>query len=125
MSSRLAAISLSICALVAVTACGGDDSSSDTSSADPTEAPASPTEAPAGDAAIVMANFAFTVTSASPGSITVRNDDTAAHTATADDGAFDVKVDSGATATIEVDAAGTYAFHCTIHPSMTAELVVA
>ena len=77
---------------------------------------------------ITIAGFAFSVPSAvAPGAtITVANKDSVAHTVTADSGgAFDVTVPAGGTATFKAPAAaGSYAFHCTIHPSMHGTLVV-
>ena len=58
--------------------------------------------------------------------IAVKNEDSADHTVTSDDGkAFNVPVSAGATATIKGVAAGTYAYHCAIHPSMKGTLTVA
>lgn len=52
--------------------------------------------------------------------VTVANDDGTAHTFTADDGAFDTgRIDGGAHTTITIGTAGTYAYHCKIHSSMT------
>jgi plastocyanin len=79
--------------------------------------------------AITISNFKF-----SPGTLRVQdgagmrvaNDDSTAHTVTADDGhSFDSgTVDSGASTTIRAPAAGTYSYHCTIHPFMKGKLVV-
>jgi plastocyanin len=74
---------------------------------------------------IVISGFAFKVSPAPAGTITIRNDDSTAHTVTADDGSFSVSVEGGETATIEIAAAGSYAFHCNFHSSMTGTLVVA
>ena len=57
--------------------------------------------------------------------ITVTNNDTTAHTVTADDGSFDTgKIDPGASATITLDTAGTFAYHCNFHPNMKASITV-
>src|SRR3954470_12513810 len=58
--------------------------------------------------------------------ITVTNHDSTAHPATADDGrSFDTgDIDPGAAATVTLSKAGTYKFHCTIHPFMHGTLVV-
>ena len=58
--------------------------------------------------------------------VTVTNDDSTAHTATADNGgSFDTQnIDPGSSATITVSKPGTYAYHCNIHPFMHATLVV-
>jgi plastocyanin len=73
---------------------------------------------------ITIKGFAFTVTPAKVGTITIRNDDTTKHSVTADDGTFDVEVPAGGTATIDVTKPGTYAFHCKFHPTMKGTLVV-
>ena len=58
--------------------------------------------------------------------ITWTNKDTAPHTVTSDTaGVFDVSVAAGASADLKVPAAGSYTFHCNIHPNMKATLLVA
>lgn len=71
--------------------------------------------------------FAFTSATVAPGSeVTFTNADGAGHTLTADDGAFDTgTVSGGDSATFTAPSEpGEYAFHCTIHPSMTGTLTV-
>ncbi|HTH06179.1 MAG TPA: cupredoxin domain-containing protein [Ilumatobacteraceae bacterium] len=121
MTIRHVLAGLTVSATLLLGACGDDDDNGDDSAS--TEAPSDSGEA-TGDAAVVIAGFAFTTSPASVGTITVRNDDTTAHTVTADDGSFDVRVNPGESGTIEVSEPGTYAFHCTIHPNMTGTLEV-
>jgi len=77
---------------------------------------------------VSIANMAF-----SPASITVTagtmvtwtNNDNMTHTVTADDGSYDsgnIVTGNGFSKTFTV--AGTYAYHCTIHPSMTGTVIV-
>jgi plastocyanin len=77
---------------------------------------------------ITIAGFAFTTpSSVAPGaSITVTNQDSVEHTVTADSaGGFSVTVPAGGTATFTApSAAGSYPFHCSVHPSMHGTLVV-
>nr|WP_296769179.1 cupredoxin domain-containing protein [Rhodococcus sp. (in: high G+C Gram-positive bacteria)] len=77
---------------------------------------------------IVISDFRFAVPAAvSPGEqITIRNEDTAEHSVTADSGdAFDVDVDGGESVTMIVpSSAGAYAFHCEYHPNMIGTLTV-
>lgn len=76
---------------------------------------------------MVAAGFQLSSTTVAPGAeVTFRNDDSVAHTATADDGSFDSgSVPAGGSATFTApDAPGEVAFHCEIHPSMTATLTV-
>jgi plastocyanin len=121
-------IAAAAAAIIVLAACGSDGDTSST--APPTSTTASSTSAstPAagGQTKLVVKNFAFgTVSGAKAGApITVENQDDFAHTVTADDGAFDVKLDPSATATITVAKAGTYAFHCKIHASMKGALTV-
>jgi plastocyanin len=77
---------------------------------------------------ILIQDFSFSprrlAVAASP-SITVENDDHTAHTLTADSGAFDTgNLGGGGTAQVTVERAGTYRYHCSIHPFMTGTLQV-
>ena len=57
--------------------------------------------------------------------ITVANQDNVTHTLTANDGAFDTRdLGGGHRDRLTVEAAGTYAYHCEIHPFMTGTLRV-
>lgn len=90
-------------------------------------APASPTAAAPATAALSISNFMFAVpASVAPGAkITIKNTDTVVHTVTSETGGFDVKVNPNGTATLTAPSKpGSYPFVCTIHPSMTATLVV-
>jgi plastocyanin len=124
--------------LVTVTACGDDDDSSpavtdavaSTDAAPPSDAPTDGTESGddgAGTADIVIASFSFGEPLTVPvgTTVTVRNNDSMAHTFTADDGSFDAgTLDVLDTFEISFDEPGTYAFHCDIHPSMTGTITV-
>ena len=77
---------------------------------------------------ITIKNFHFMVpTSVKSGSaVTVKNDDTTAHTVRADDKSVDTgPILPDKTATITVRTAGAIKFHCNIHNYMTATLTVA
>jgi plastocyanin len=79
--------------------------------------------------AVKINNFKF-----NPASLTVKhgarvkvtNDDSTAHTATADDGhSFDTgNVDPGSSQTLTVSKPGSYPYHCSIHPFMKGTIVV-
>ena len=76
-----------------------------------------------------ISNFKFSPASLTvkPGAgVTVTNQDSTAHTATADDGqSFDTgTLDQGASQTISVSKPGSYPYHCSIHPFMHGTLVV-
>jgi plastocyanin len=108
-------------------ACGGGDD------ADNASASASPGASQSGSntssSAVKISDFKFTpATSTVKGGaqVSVTNDDSTAHTATADDGnSFDTgTLDPGSSGTISVTKAGSYAYHCSIHPFMHGKLVV-
>jgi plastocyanin len=77
---------------------------------------------------IMIKNFKFATSgTVKPGAkVTVMNEDTEAHTVTADSGgAFDVKVDPGTSVTFTApSSAGTYKFHCSYHAQMHGTLGV-
>ena len=121
-------VGLLVCA-AALAACGGSASSpAAASAAAPSEA--APSEAPAagGGDAVSIKNFAFgpaSLSVAAGSTVTWTNDDSAAHTVTADDGAFDSSsIAPGSTFSQTFVAAGTFAYHCSIHPNMTATIEV-
>jgi plastocyanin len=69
----------------------------------------------------------------SPGTITVKtgttitfkNSDNVAHTATADGGSFDTgNIGAGASATVTFSSAGNFPYHCNYHSGMTGTVVV-
>jgi plastocyanin len=76
---------------------------------------------------ITIMSFAFTVPAKVRAGATIKvvNKDSFAHTVTADGGAFDIAVPGSTTVKFKAPATkGKYAFHCSIHPSMQATLVV-
>jgi plastocyanin len=78
-----------------------------------------------GGSTITIDNFAFDpnkLTLSGATDVTVTNNDSAAHTFTADDGSFDVELDPGATETVKVSASTD--FHCSFHPQMTGSITV-
>jgi plastocyanin len=82
----------------------------------------------AADKAVQIAGFAFspsTVTVAVGDAVSWTNTDAANHTATADGGSFDTgAIGNGASTSVTFSTAGTFRYHCKIHPSMTATVVV-
>jgi plastocyanin len=99
----------------------------------PTTASAAPAASAAGSPAtagsgVTIKGFTFgpTTLTVSPGTTVVwMNEDSTGHTVTAVDGSFDSKtLDSGATFSQAFPTVGTFAYHCTIHSSMTGTIVV-
>jgi plastocyanin len=82
----------------------------------------------AADEDVEIVGFAFSpqeVTVAVGDSVTWTNDDAAAHTASADDGAWNTSsIATGASGSITFSTAGTFPYHCDIHPTMTGTVVV-
>ena len=116
-------LSTAAVAAALVTGCGGGGSGPSAGAA-PSAGGSSGTSS-----AITISNFKFspsTLRAQNGAGIKVANDDSAPHTVTADDGhSFDSgTVDPSASTTIHAPAAGTYAYHCTIHPFMKGKLVV-
>ena len=76
---------------------------------------------------IHIAGFAFspnTVTVTTGDSVNWDNHDGFNHTVTSDTGAFGAAMPPGSQFTITIVAPGTYAYHCSIHPSMTGSITV-
>jgi plastocyanin len=133
MKSRaLAAAGIAVFILALIGCGGGSSNGSNPMAPSPT-----PTSGGGGGGA---ANVTITITgmngaqsfSPSPGSVKVgqtvawRNSDSVSHTATADGGAFNTgTIAPGATSTpVVMSAAGSFAYHCSIHPSMVGSLTV-
>jgi len=80
------------------------------------------------EVSIDIANFAFlpkTMTLKKGATVTWINQDTVAHTATADDASFDTGLlAKGESGSVTFDKPGTYSYHCTPHPNMKATIVV-
>ncbi|HEY8502491.1 MAG TPA: cupredoxin family copper-binding protein [Solirubrobacterales bacterium] len=121
-------------------ACGGSGSDSTSSEAEP--APSAEEEAgettesesaPSGEAAksekVQIVEFAYEpdpVVVQVGGKVSWQNEDTAPHTATADDGSFDTgTIDKGKLGSATFKEAGTFTYFCEIHPTMhgTVEVV--
>jgi plastocyanin len=108
---------------VGLAACG---SSSKKSSNTNSNSNASSSGTPA-NTITVDTSFKFHVGPVKAGAtVTVKNEGSAQHTVTSDDGKFDTgAVDPGSSKTFTAPSTpGTYKFHCNIHQFMTAELVV-
>lgn len=136
MSRRLAPTLALFAILVAACSGGG------TSSAAPVASAAAPSAAAPSSAggpacavststatvAVTMQNTAFnpaTVQAKVGDVIGFTNKDSIQHTATLDDGSCTTDiVAGGGTAALSFTAAGTYPFHCKIHPNMTGKIEI-
>ena len=122
-------------------ACGGGSSTSNTPTPRTTVAPgatatksaatatpgSTPSTAPK-SASVTIKDFEFTpatVTITVGGTVKWTNDGPSAHTVSADDGSFDSgDLSQGKTFSHTFQSAGTFAYHCGIHPFMKASVVV-
>jgi plastocyanin len=107
--------------------CGGGDSGP-TASANSSKS-SSQAGSGGGASAVSISDFKFspaTITVKQGAGVTVTNQDSTAHTATADDGhSFDTgTLSQGASQTISPSKPGSYPYHCTIHSFMHGTLVV-
>ena len=122
MSFRLA---LGIVALAATAGCGSSYSGG---------APTSPSPTGGGSAVSIVAGASsMTTTAYAPnpivvsagGTVTWTNNDTTAHTATADDGAWTSgTIAAGGKYSRTFPSAGTFAYHCTFHRGMIGTVTV-
>lgn len=78
--------------------------------------------------AVAISGFAFapvSLTVQSGATVEWTNKDATAHTVTADDASFgSANLGNGGTYAVTFSKAGTYSYHCAIHPSMTGTIVV-
>ena len=123
-SMKIALGGVAVFGLLMAAACGGGSSS-----------PAAPT-APAGgggnssaDSTVAIAGFSYNPNPVSVKvgqSVAWHNSDGVSHTATSDSGAFDSGVvgPGSNSAPITMSSAGTFTYHCQIHPNMVATLNV-
>lgn len=91
--------------------------------------PASPnTEAPVAKNTVTIANMSFspaTLTVPVGDTVTWTNNDSVQHNATASDNSFGTGMLSpGQSGTVTFSQAGTFVYHCQIHPSMTGTIIV-
>ncbi len=81
----------------------------------------------AGGNSVSIAGFAFSVSSLAVNKgtkVTWKNNDATTHTVTSDDGTFDSgNIAPGGTYSYTFASPGTFAYHCKIHPTMTAKVV--
>jgi plastocyanin len=77
---------------------------------------------------VTMASMSFnppTLTVAKGTSVTWQNNDGVAHTSTSDAGVWDSgNISQGSSKSVTFNTAGTFSYHCTIHPMMVGTIVV-
>lgn len=127
MRNRLALLGAALAIGLVAAACGGGGSSSSETTT-PAQPPATSPGGGSTSTTLTMQNIAFSPTSlsvATGSTIDLDNKDSVEHTFTVDGQDVDVDIQPSSTATATIDlAAGSYDFHCKIHPSMTGTLTV-
>ena len=82
----------------------------------------------AGEVAVAIADFAFSpadITASAGQTITFTNNDSAPHTATLDDDSCGTpNIAQGESNGLTFSTAGTYPFHCAVHPNMKGTITV-
>jgi plastocyanin len=82
----------------------------------------------AGEVAVTIADFAFSpadITATTGQTITFTNNDSAPHTATLDDDSCGTpNIAQGESNGLTFSTAGTYPFHCAVHPNMKGTITV-
>jgi plastocyanin len=102
--------------------CGGDDGGEGTTGETATGATGG------GGTAITIQGFAFdpaTLQVSGETTLSISNEDGAAHTFTLDDGSVDQEIPAGESVEVTVNVSESTGFHCEIHRSMTGTLEVA
>jgi plastocyanin len=126
---RLAAAALVVTMTVAACSSGSTPAPSTAASAASSASPAASAAASvAAGTAVTIQGFAFspaTLTVAVGTTVTWTNQDSAGHTVTADDGSWGSgNIARGETFSQTLSKAGTYAYHCAIHPNMKGTIIV-
>ena len=111
---------------ILIAGCGGGGGGSATANSSPSSSGSSSGQSSTG---VTISDFKFKpnpLTVQPSARVDVTNDDSAAHTVTADDGhSFDTgTLGQGSSKTISVSKPGTYPYHCSIHAFMHGTLIV-
>lgn len=127
----LLAFVTSIIFLVLLAGCSGYSSQPPAASAPTSQtvaASSNPTTVSSNQAAVSISGFAFspqTLTIAKGTTVIWTNNDSPTHTVTSDTGVWDSSnLSTGKSFSFTFNQVGTFAYHCNIHSSMTAKIVV-
>lgn len=131
MRLRVLLIPVLVALSLALAACGGDSDSTggESGGSETTGSEAAPSGEAARSEKVEIVEFAYQpdpVVVAVGGKVIWQNEDSAPHTATADDGSFDTgTLDKGKLKSETFKQAGTFPYFCEIHPTMhgTVEVV--
>ena len=131
-------VTLAAGAVLLLAACSGGGATTAPTSAPSAEASAEASapaagaacaeSAAAGEVSVSIADFAFSpadITASVGQTITFTNNDSAPHTATLDDDSCGTtNIANGETGGLTFSAAGTFPFHCAVHPNMKGTITV-
>ncbi len=128
LSSRAFIVALASLGLL-LAGCGSSGSSYGSPAASTVPSASSPSSGPApsaGSAVLTISGFMFSPLTVQAGqTVTVKNKDSAAHTATSSAGGFGVTVPGNGQATFTAPSKpGTYPLTCDFHPDMVGSLTV-
>jgi plastocyanin len=129
MKSKLFLLPVLILAAVALASCGSGGSSTVTSTETQSEEPTAQGEEPTAQGEklersvkVDISGYAYNpdpVRVEAGGKVIWMNEDSVAHTATADDGSFDTgEIQEGKLKSETFKTPGVYKYHCSIHPQM-------
>jgi plastocyanin len=136
-NQRLSGAALTLLLAAALAACGSSSATAPAATSAATQAATSAatqagTSAPSGattQSAVTISDFAFspaTITVAAGTKVTWTNQDSSPHTIVSDDGSTfkSERLANGASFSFTFTTAGTFAYHCGIHGSMTGKVIV-
>jgi plastocyanin len=109
-------------------ACSGDDDGGEATGSGTTDEATGATGGAGDGTAVTIEGFAFDPASievSGETTLTITNNDTAAHTFTLDDDSVDEEIGAGESVDVTVSVSETTGFHCRFHPQMTGSLEVA
>ncbi len=127
---RAAIAASAVTLALALAGCGSDDDDGGSSagSGSGSDSGQSAPKATEGSGPVAIKDFLYkpeNVTVSAGDSISFTNEDSANHTATANDGSFDTgTLEQGDSKSLTFDEPGTYAYICSFHPFMTGEVTV-
>jgi plastocyanin len=134
---RLSLPAIAVLAVLVLVACTGGPAASASQPASPSSAASGPAGTPAattcadaetGEVAVTIENNTFSpdpVTATVGQAIQWTNADAVPHTATLDDGDCGTdQLAQGATAALVFNVAGSYPYHCEVHPTMTGTITI-
>ncbi len=127
MSNAHAGIAVLFAAALVAVSCGGGGGSSTPPTSSTATGSTTDGNTPSADVVITIAGMAFNpnkVTVTAGQTVAWKNDDSMAHTATQDQGAFDTgTIPPGATSkAITISGTSALTYHCSVHPGMVGAL---